>query len=124
TVPGATLGNGFNTRPNIAGDFRIESPGVQAWFNPAAFQAPARFAYGSSGIGIMDGPGQHNVNLALMKNFRIAETRSLQLRWELFNAPNRVNLGDPITTIGQLNTGEITGADAARQMQFGLKFIF
>ena len=124
TVPGATLGNGFNTRPNSTGDFRIENRGVQAWFNPAAFQAPARFAYGSSGLGIMDGPGQHNVNLALMKNFRIAETRSLQLRWELFNAPNRVNLGDPITTIGQLNTGQITGADAARQMQFGLKFVF
>ena len=49
---------------------------------------------------------------------------SLQLRWELFNAPNRVNLGDPITTIGQLNTGQITAADAARQMQFGLKFVF
>ncbi len=124
TAPGATLGNGFNTRPNIVGEIRSANPGVNAWFNPAAFAAPARFAYGGSGIGLIDGPAQHNLNLALMKDFHVTDTRFFQFRWELFNAPNRVNLGDPVTTIGQLNTGQITTADSARQMQFGLKFIF
>jgi hypothetical protein len=48
----------------------------------------------------------------------------LQFRWELFNAPNHVNLGAPVTTLGQRNTGQVLSAQDERQMQFGLKFVF
>jgi hypothetical protein len=42
----------------------------------------------------------------------------------MFNAINEVNLGAPVINIGLATTGQITSADTARQMQFGLKFIF
>ncbi|MBM3738381.1 MAG: TonB-dependent receptor [Acidobacteria bacterium] len=124
TTPGATLGNGFNTRANLTGAPGVEQPSADRWFNAAAFAAPPQFAWGSSGIGLIDGPGQHNLNLALMKDFPFGEARYVQFRWELFNAPNHVNLGQPLTTLGQPLTARITSADAARQMQFGLKVIF
>jgi hypothetical protein len=42
----------------------------------------------------------------------------------MFNAMNEVNRGTPVTMIGLAATGRITSADTARQMQFGLKFVF
>jgi hypothetical protein len=64
------------------------------------------------------------LDLALMKDFHLSEKKYFQFRWELFNAPNHVNLNAPGTTLGQLATGVIQGAGPARQMQFGLKFVF
>lgn len=134
TVTGTTLGNGFNTRPNLLRDPRLDSPTLARWFDFAAFSAPPRFAFGNSGLGIMDGPGNHVLDLALMKEFHVTEERFFQLRWEVFNVPNHVNLGSPGTQFGfratdgaltALNTtGIISTAGPARQMQFGLKFIF
>jgi len=123
-TPGATLGNGFNTRPNLTGDPRLPNPTPEVWFNAAAFAAPPQFTFGNAGLGLIDGPGQHNLNLALQKNFPVSEERYFQFRWELFNAPNHVNYGNPLTTLGQPQTARITTAEAARQMQFGLKFVF
>jgi hypothetical protein len=70
----------------------------------------------------------------LMKQFHIDRERFFQLRWEVFNVPNHVNLGTPITQFGFRaadgalvpvnNTGVITTAGPARQMQFGVKFVF
>lgn len=123
TVPGATLGNGFNTRPNLVGDPEADPPAGR-WFNPAAFAAPARSVFGDSGIGILDGPGDHVLDTSLIKNFHFAEGRFVQVRWEMFNAVNHVNLGNPNTTIGVGDTGRILSAGSARRMQFGLKLIF
>ncbi len=124
TVPGATLGNGFNTRPHLVGDPKLPNPSADLWFNPAAFATPARFAFGNSGIGLLDAPGVHLLDVALMKDFRFHERFRLQFRWELFNTPNHVNLNGPTTTLGQNVTGRIQTAGAARQVQFGLKLIF
>jgi hypothetical protein len=124
TIPGATLGNGFNTRPNLVGNPRLDNPGEQLWFNPAAFAAPPRLAFGNAGIGLLDAPGIHAVDLALLKDFRWSERYRFQFRWELFNAPNHVNYGIPVLTLNQLATGRINSAGDARQMQFGLKLIF
>ncbi|MBI1894973.1 MAG: TonB-dependent receptor [Acidobacteria bacterium] len=124
TVPGATLGNGFSTRPHVIGDPRLDNPTRELWFNPAAFAAPERYQFGNSGIGLLEGPGSHILNTALMKNFYIGESRYFQLRWELFNAPNVVNLNNPNTTLNQQTTGKILGAGDAREMQLGLKLVF
>jgi hypothetical protein len=42
----------------------------------------------------------------------------------MFNMPNRVNLNNPNTVLGNANAGRILSAQDARSMQFGLKFIF
>ncbi|HET6961692.1 MAG TPA: hypothetical protein VFJ27_04325, partial [Terriglobia bacterium] len=94
-------------------------------FNPAALSAPPAFTYGSSGLNIFEGPGNHVLDTSLTKNFYFTEAKYLQLRWEMFNMPNHVNLANPNTTIGQTATGTITStASPSRSMQFGLKFIF
>jgi hypothetical protein len=123
-VPGATLGNGYDTRPNLVGNLGVSNPSSALWFNPAALAAPAPYAYGNSGMNIMDGPAMHNLDTALMKNFFFAEARYVQFRWEMFNALNKVNLGTPNTSIGQSTTGQIFYAGPARVIQFGLKVIF
>jgi hypothetical protein len=123
-VPGATLGNGYGTRAIVTGDLAVSNPSANLWFNPAALSAPADLTYGSSGIGIFDGPGVHSFDTSLSKKFMITEDKYIQFRWEMFNMPNHVNLSNPNTTQGQSSTGQIFSAGNARTMQFGLKFIF
>ena len=124
TVPGTTLGNGVNTRANLVGDPHASDPNVNAWFNAAAFADPARYVFGNSGVGIVQGPRVQVLDTNLMKNFHITESKYFQFRWELFNAPNHVNLNNPNTTLNQPTTGRILSAGDARQMQLALKFVF
>jgi hypothetical protein len=123
-VPGATLGNGVNARPDIVGDPHLDHPNVNLWFNPAAFAKPPAFQFGNSAPGVITGPAEHILDTGFMKNFTFGERKYLQFRWEMFNAMNEVNLGNPVLNIGLGTTGQITSAGMARQMQFGLKFVF
>ncbi len=123
-VQGATLGNGVNARPDIVGDPHLPNPSVGLWFNPNAFARPPLFQFGNSAPGSIVGPALHVLDTGFMKNFPFAEQKYLQFRWEMFNAMNEVNLGNPVTTIGLATIGQITSSGAARQLQFGLKFIF
>jgi hypothetical protein len=123
-TPGATLGNGWDTRANLTGDPSLSNPGADAWFNTAAFSAPPLYQFGSSGMGILEGPGRHVLDLGLMKSFHVTESKYFQFRAEAFNALNHVNLNNPGTTLGTSDFGRITGAGAARTIQLGLKFLF
>ena len=122
--PGATLGNGRSTRANVSGNAEASNPSTGGWFNKDAFSRPAPFTFGNSALGILDGPGEHVLDFGLMKNFYIREDKFVQFRWEMFNAPNHVNLNNPVTNAGISTTGVISSAKSARQMQFGLKFIY
>jgi hypothetical protein len=125
-VPGATLGNGYDTRPNLISgvSLQVPHPNATLWFNPGALAAPLPYTYGSSGMGIFEAPANYNLDTALLKNFRFREGTYLQFRFEAFNMPNFVNLGSPDTTINDGTTGEIFSAGAPRELQFGLKLIF
>ena len=124
TQPGATLGNGRSPRADVTGNAEASNPSTGGWFNKDAFSRPADFTFGNSALGILDGPGEHVLDLGLMKNFYVRESKYLQFRWEMFNAPNHVNLNNPVTTAGIGTTGRIFSAKTARQMQFGLKFVY
>jgi Carboxypeptidase regulatory-like domain/TonB-dependent Receptor Plug Domain len=123
-VPGATLGNGYGTRAMLTGDPTLSDGDRERWFNTSAFAAPPQYQWGNSGMGIFDGPAQHILDLGLMKNFNITESKYFQFRWEMFNALNRVNLGNPGTDLGTPSFGTITTAGSPRTMQLGLKFLF
>ncbi len=123
-VPGATLGNGRGTRASLAGDPYLSGGTADRWFNTSAFVAPGAFLFGNSGIGILDGPGSHVLDTGLMKNFYVTESKYVQFRWEMFNAPNHVNLSNPGATLGTATFGRITSAGSARQMQLALKFVY
>ncbi len=135
------LGTGSTLRPNLIGNPQGTGSLTQ-WFNTAAF-APAFFAYGTAGRGLVRGPGINNFDLAVFKNFRFSERINLQFRTELFNVlnhPQYLNPGtsatfnvDPSAPAGsfptrylQTNTtfGVITGTRDPRTIQFGLKLNF
>jgi hypothetical protein len=65
------------------------------------------------------------MNLSLSKVFTITEGKTVQFRWENYNALNHVNLNTPNNYIDESNAGQITSLAAdMRQMQFGLHFRF
>ena len=75
--------------------------GSVQWFNTAAFQDPALGTYGTSGRGAYRNPGFSDVDLSVFKNTKVTEWMTLQLRAEMFNLFNRINLapaGQPSTS--------------------------
>jgi hypothetical protein len=73
------------------------------------------------------GPGFWNVDLNVLKNFRLpwSETQKLQFRWEMYNAFNHNSFALPNVNITQATFGQITGsASTAREMQFALRYEF
>ena len=119
-----SLGNGWTPRADIVGEPGVDNPTAAGWFNTAAFAAPAAYTFGSAGLGILEGPGLFAINTGLFKNFRLAERKSLQFRWEAFNTTNHVNYNNPDVSRTSSNFGRITSAQTARYMQLGMKFLF
>jgi hypothetical protein len=122
----ANLGNGGDSsRSDIIGDPHIANPSTALWFNPAAFKQPALYAFGTTPLGILEGPGLLQFNMGLSKGFRIAERKELQLRGQAFNAFNRANYGNPNNNIASTQVGRITStAGPARYLQLGAVFTF
>jgi hypothetical protein len=114
-------------RPNLVAGQNPELPSdertIARWFNTAAF-ARATVTYGNSTRNPVVGPGRKVVDLALTKSFRMVQGQQLQFRWEAFNAFNWVNWGNPNGTLGNSNFGIISSAQAAREMQLSLKYLF
>jgi hypothetical protein len=107
TVLGAEDVRGFNLvnafRPNWVYGQPLwiadsSAPGGRA-LNPAAF-APistsvAIGAQGSLGRNVPSGFGMGQLDLAVKREFRLAENRGFEVRLEAFNALNHANFGDP-----------------------------
>ena len=72
---------------------------IAQYFNRAAFAPNALGTFGTAPRNLMRGPGLVTLDAGLMKNFRIKDRAGLQFRAEFFNAPNRVNLGNPSTNL-------------------------
>jgi hypothetical protein len=91
--------------------------------NPAS---PVKgIVFGSSGVGVMRGPGLVNFDFTFAKNFNVTETKYFQFRTELFNAFNHTNLGIPDLNVANATFGTIrVTATPARIIQFALKFYF
>jgi hypothetical protein len=115
-------------RPNRIGSGKLENPTVEAWFDKSAFVEPAPFTYGNSGRGILRGDHQWNVDASLFKRFNVTESSSLEFRAEAFNLLNSVYFDLPTMANRSVDIaagGRITAtSNTARQLQFGLKYIF
>jgi hypothetical protein len=120
----ASLGFGFNDRPNVVGDPQIADPSADGWFNAAAFAMPAFGTFGNAGRNILEGPGYANVNLGVIKHLPLGARARLQLRAEAFNLLNRVNYDLPDAFIGSPTFGRILSAQAPRRCQFGARVLF
>jgi hypothetical protein len=94
--------------------------------------------FGNSGVGIVRGPGQHNLDMAVERLFPVRETRSFRFRAEFFNLTNTPQFANPSNFLGygdptlpnpvaSAGFGKITGEQGGphpRIIQFALKYAF
>lgn len=112
-------------RPDQIGDPSVPHPNANLWFNPAAFAAPVDIGrQGYVRHNSFRGPHFVDFDLSLGKVFTIAEGKTLEFKWENYNALNHVNLANPNPAVDSGSGGQITAAANMRQMQFGLHFRF
>jgi hypothetical protein len=116
----------FNSaRPDQIGDPHVSDPSATLWFNPAAYVAAQEVGRnGTARHNSLRGPGLYQLDLSLAKMFTIAEGKTLEFKWETYNATNHVNLANPNNYVDVEGAGTITAAADMRQMQFGLHFRF
>jgi hypothetical protein len=98
------------------------SQDLNNYINPSCFAAPAVFSaddpralgFGNSGVGLLEGPGQNNWDIAIIKKFPFRWPRDgagLEFRSEFFDAFNHPQFGDPSLTF--------TGSTSATKGTFG-----
>jgi hypothetical protein len=118
---------GFTTqRPNLVGDPTLpaDERTPAHWFNTAAFTTANQFTIGSASRNPVRGPSYRDVDLAVMRRVPVGGPRALELRMEVFNLLNTVNLGAPAAQQGASNFGTITSALDPRVVQLAAKFWF
>ncbi|MGE5646535.1 MAG: carboxypeptidase regulatory-like domain-containing protein [Acidobacteriota bacterium] len=123
--------NQYSGRPDRVGDGNFDSGEMrdriaahQPIFDRSAFVLPeqGRGSYGNSARTILTGPGTVQWNIVASKNFALVPDRArLQVRCEMFNAFNRANFSNPGRDITSSGFGLVTGASAARRIQFSAR---
>jgi hypothetical protein len=107
--------------PNLPGDQQTAA----RWFDTTAYVPQALGTFGNTGRNTVIGPGITNVDASIIRNFRLMDTKTLQLRLEGFNVLNKPIWGDPSTTLTSSTYGSITSTrKPMRELQLGVKFIF
>lgn len=108
----------------LGGSVTLSNPTASHWFNTAAFKVAPVSRYGTSGVGIVEGPGLQSFDFSLAKQFAIRERLTLRVQGDAFNAFNHTNLTSVSTEATSLSFGSATAAGPARQLQVGVKLRF
>jgi hypothetical protein len=124
-IPSAIAGG----RPLLLCDPNNNAPNtIDQWFNGACF-APqnttgVQNVAGDASRGAVDGPPTTRIDFTMAKNFKVAETVTIQLRAEAFNVLNHTNFRNLSTARNAATFGQVTSFRDPRIMQFGLKVNF
>lgn len=94
------------------------------YFNTGLFSQEAIGQLGNASRRFFHGPGINNWDLALLKDLRLTESKTLQFRAEFFNAFNHAQFGGPQGNIKNGSFGFVTGANDPRIGQVAIKFLF
>ncbi len=146
---GAVYGNFLNraqsTGLNPSTQGSLYSRVLNGYLNQDAFtvapeapngSGPGDTDFGNSGVGIVRGPGQHNIDLAVERIFPVTASSSFRFRAEFFNLTNSPQFANPNNNVnfilgptGPANQNPSFGminATAAnpRIIQFAAKFLF
>jgi outer membrane receptor protein involved in Fe transport len=147
-----TIELGFNRSGNLntTGFSRHERPDLKPGCSPSpvlggpdrywdvnCFQLPAVNTRGNLGRNSVIGPGLVSIDASLVKSFPVGGTRTLQIKFEVFNVPNRPNFAIPSGRIAFTGVnadgspviaptwGRITSTvTTSRQIQLGAKLTF
>ncbi len=102
---------------------------INGLFPVSAFPVPALGQEGNLGRNTFDGPGLAQVNVNAVKTIHIPwfigkEGATIEIRSEIFNVLNRVNLNNPISDLSSGLFGRSTSQKSPRAAQFGLRIVF
>jgi len=131
----------LGAEPNGINNFGVDEPDVtagslnlnrnprngQSYFNAALFSENAMGTPGNASRRYFHGPGMENFDMALLKNLRLTESKSLQFRLEAFNVFNHAQFFGPQAVDGNISSatfGQVVKATAPRLAQAGVKFTF
>ncbi len=136
TVDGTDItGGGDGSRVVVTGKAQLGhgDRSLNRWFDPTVFARPAFGTYGNAPKDVFRLPGINNWDISLFKRFPIrSEARSLQLRWEMYNAFNHTQFSGVDSTArfdasgNQINArfGRVISTRSPRIMQGSLRFSF
>ena len=126
--------NGINNygvdEPDYAGgplDLNHNPRNRQPYFNSSQFSENALGTPGTAKRRFFHGPGMDNYDMALLKNLRLTESKSVQLRLEEFNVFNHAQFFGPQSVNGDISSssfGRVVSADPPRLVQLGAKLFF
>ncbi len=104
--------NSFGGLPDRVADGNLptDQRTIERWFDPSAFTAPPPGRYGNSGANILEGPGYHNHNISIAKNFKVTERVKFNFSIAAANAFNHANFTNPGANISAPGSvGRISG---------------
>ena len=119
---------GSNTQNAVISVLDPQAPPLQR------FRPPDKYTFGNAGPGILRLPGLNNWDLSLYRNFKWAEKRTMQLRWETYNTFNHTQFSG-ISQQAKFQSAtdwtqvdplflQPTSARAGRIMQLGIRVNF
>ena len=131
----------LGSEPNGINNFGVDEPDFtpgpldlnhnprngQQYFNTSQFSLNALGTPGSAKRRFFYGPGMDNFDMALLKNVRLTEAKSLQFRLEGFNVFNHAQFFGPQAVDGNIDSstfGQVVNAAPPRLVQLGAKFLF
>jgi len=131
----------LGSEPNGINNFGVDEPDYtgaplqlnsnprngQSYFNTAAFTENALGTPGTAKRRFFSGPGMNNFDMAVLKNVRLTEAKSLQFRIEGFNIFNHAQFFGPQAVDGNIDSstfGDVISAASPRLVQLGAKFFF
>jgi hypothetical protein len=92
---------------------------------PDSFLLPANLTYGNAGRNILRGDRLVQLDMSLIKNFRVTESKSFDFRAQVFNLTNTPSFSSPSGSINLATGGQVTSTrNQPRLFEFGLKFSF
>jgi hypothetical protein len=123
-------------RPDILKNPNTGTPSLQQWFDTTAFAAPKPGQFGTSGKGVIIGPGVNVWSAGFAKEFVFHD--KARLRWEItatnfFNHPNWANPSTDITDTtalgvitsdGGTTSGSVGDRAGSRNFRMGLRLQF
>ena len=96
----------------------------QPYFNVNLYSQESPGTIGNTPRRFFHGPGLNNWDMALLKDTRITESKSLEFRFEAFNTWNHAQFENPVAAFGASNFGFSTVARDPRIMQAAVKLLF
>lgn len=122
---GSGLGGGVDVPNYTPGNLHFTDPRTGlAYFNTSLFTPEALGQFGTANRRFFHGPGINNFDMALLKDFHLTESKTLEFRAEWFNIFNHAQFATPNGNINSGTFGLVTGANSPRIGQLALKLYF